>query len=460
MRLVVFLVLLLAFVGTVVRADTPVHCLYEQFKGPWVYFLGPAGQTNSIDCSKPFKVVEYFVVALNEIDVAVDERGNKGFWTMMYDEGAEVVINNKKFFAFAKWENSTTGNITSLCYETFNGWYHDIDGTNWGCFYGRKMGEVEPSQRQDSEAIPEHILDQQFVNDHQFIAEINRVQKFWTATAYPHYEERTIRDMLRIAGSNNRMVLPKKNKAAKTTQRVNLALPESFDWRNVNGVNYVSPIRDQGICGSCYAFGTLAMLEARTRIMTNNTDQVILSTQNVVSCSEYSQACDGGFPYLVGKFGEDFGLVEESCFPYTSGISGQNGECSARCQNPTYRYVTDYKYIGGYYGACTEQNMMEEIYANGPIAVSFEVYPDFKYYKSGIYTHVTELDAATFNPFQITNHVVSVVGWGVENGTKYWIVKNSWGTNWGENGFFRILRGADECNIESMCEASTPVLPK
>ena len=73
-------------------------------------------------------------------------------------------------------------------------------------------------------------------------------------------------------------------------------LPSSFDWRNVNGVNYVSPIRDQGQCGSCYAFGTMAMFEARSRIRSNLSTGYILSTQDIVSCSEYSQGCEGGKP--------------------------------------------------------------------------------------------------------------------------------------------------------------------
>ena len=71
-------------------------------------------------------------------------------------------------------------------------------------------------------------------------------------------------------------------------------LPEEFDWRNVDGKNYVSPIRNQGSCGSCYAFGTMAMFEARVRIMSNGSATPVFSTQDIVSCSEYSQGCEGG----------------------------------------------------------------------------------------------------------------------------------------------------------------------
>ena len=71
------------------------------------------------------------------------------------------------------------------------------------------------------------------------------------------------------------------------------SLPDEFDWRNVDGKNYVSPVRDQADCGSCYAFGTLGMFEARVRILSNNTKTPVFSTQDIVSCSEYSQGCEG-----------------------------------------------------------------------------------------------------------------------------------------------------------------------
>jgi len=239
---------------------------------------------------------------------------------------------------------------------------------------------------------------------------------------------------------------------------VNKDIPESFDWRNVDGQNFVSPVRDQGQCGSCYAFASMGALEARIRVFSNNSEQPILSTQQAVSCSQYSQACDGGFPYLTaGKFGQDFGIVEENCFPY----EGVNGNCADRCGNPNRFWFTDsYHYIGGYYGASSVIGMQQEILSNGPIPVSFEVLDDFYSYSSGVYIH-TGLRSG-FNPFVITNHVVVIIGWGVtDNGVKYWTVKNSWGASWGENGFFRILRDpgywGGECGIESL---TVSVIPK
>ena len=101
------------------------------------------------------------------------------------------------------------------------------------------------------------------------------------------------------------------------------------------------------------------------------------------------------------------------------------------------------------FNSCNEALMRLVLVTRGPIAVSFEVYPDFQHYKSGVYHHESELFDG-FNPWEITNHVVLVVGYGSDDGQDYWIVKNSWGSSWGEDGFFRIRRGNDECGIESL----------
>jgi cathepsin C len=145
--------------------------------------------------------------------------------------------------------------------------------------------------------------------------------------------------------------------------------------------------------------------------------------------SPYCSACHvTGFPYLVaGKWGQDFGHVEEQCLPY-QGVDTPT--CPPlQCTSPKRWWTTSYNYIGGYYGASTVLNMQQEIMQNGPIAVSFEVYDDLMHYKSGVYHHTKTLG---FNPFYITNHVVVIVGWGeTSTGVPYWTVKNSWSTSWG-----------------------------
>jgi len=230
-------------------------------------------------------------------------------------------------------------------------------------------------------------------------------------------------------------------------------LPQDFDWRNRNGVNYVSPVKNQGSCGSCYSFSATGMVEARLRILTNNTITDLLSEQDIVECSNYSQGCEGGFPYLIGgKYAQTNGLLLDKCKPY----KGKDGVCTFPQCNIRY-HVSNYHYVGGFYGACNEKFMQLALVTNGPLSVSFEVYDDFMQYRSGIYVH-TGLQS-NFNPFHLTNHAVLLVGYGVDQptNTKYWIVKNSWGTSWGEKGYFRILRGVDECAIESIAVESFPI---
>lgn len=229
-------------------------------------------------------------------------------------------------------------------------------------------------------------------------------------------------------------------------------MPESFDWRDVNGENYVSPVRNQGSCGSCYAFATLSMLESRLRIATNNTEKKVLSPQQIIDCSKYSQGCEGGFAFLVSKYGQDFGIVEENCYSYMA----TTRECHEKCKDRTYTY--QFQYVGGYYGGSNAENMQLELVKNGPISVGFQVFSDFFSYSHGVYSHESSSDAHP-DPFYSVNHAVLIVGYGVDKETnkKYWMVKNSWGKNWGLDGYFMIERGTNNCGIESIGLVATPI---
>ena len=128
-----------------------------------------------------------------------------------------------------------------------------------------------------------------YTHNHNFVKAINTVQKSWTATAYKEYEKMSLRDLIRRSGHSQRIPRPKPAPMTDEIQQQILNLPESWDWRNVQGVNYVSPVRNQESCGSCYSFASMGMLEARIRILTNNSQTPILSPQEVVSCSPYAQ---------------------------------------------------------------------------------------------------------------------------------------------------------------------------
>ncbi|XP_052764132.1 dipeptidyl peptidase 1-like [Mya arenaria] len=434
-----------------VAADTPANCTFEDIRGTWGFSLTNISGDNSINCTVETKYTRTLKVTLDFPNFAIDEFGNTGTWTLIYNQGFEVTLGGRKYFAFSFYE--TRGKeILSECCNTFPGWVHSIDERNWDCMRGMKLNcDTAVKIQHVSEKVDAYR--KRFGLNEDLVKAVNSNQSAWRATSRTVFAGMDRADVQRMAGGRlSARAYPRPAPVSDQYVKAARALPKQFDWRNKEGVNYVSPIRNQGNCGSCYAFGSMALYEARERIYTNNSVQKVYSTQDVVSCSEYSQGCDGGFPYLIaGKYGQDFGLVEESCFPY----EGKDMPCQETTCPRTF--TRDYYYVGGYYGACNEPQMRAELVNRGPIAVSFMVYNDFLHYKEGVYHHVSELDGK-FNPWEITNHVVLVVGYGEEGGVPYWIVKNSWGPEWGEEGFFRIRRGNDECSIESMAVGIHPTV--
>lgn len=438
------------------RGDTPANCTYEDLLGTWVFQVSKGGHDKTLNCSAEAVGESSVTVTLEKLSVATDELGSTGFFTLIYNQGFEVVLGGYKWFGFFKYSDDGH-EVISYCDQTLPGWVHDVLGNNWACFIGKKVKAVPPRKEKKLSYKPiytSNALQRLYKHNVDFIDAINSVQSHWKAQAYSDHEAYSLLELQYRAGGPASRIPVRVRPAPVTSDLAKMAaaLPQHWDWRNVNGVNFVSPVRNQASCGSCYSFATMGMLEARIRVLTNNSQTPTFSPQQIVSCSEYSQGCDGGFPYLIGKYAQDFGIVEESCFPYV----GKDTPCGLP-QNCGRIYTAQYDYVGGFYGGCSEAAMMLELVKNGPMAVAFEVYPDFMHYKEGIYHHTGLTD--TVNPFELTNHAVLLVGYGRchMTGQKYWIVKNSWGTGWGEEGFFRIRRGSDECSIESIAVAANPI---
>jgi len=214
-------------------------------------------------------------------------------------------------------------------------------------------------------------------------------------------------------------------------------IPAEFDART-QWPGLVHPIRDQQQCGSCWAFSASEVLSDRVAIATGKPSPV-LSPEDMVSCDGGDNGCGGGMLNQAWKYLTNTGIVTDSCFPYTAG-NGNAPKCEAKCVDSESFTKTKAKNSYAIQGVT---NMQKEIMTNGPIQVAFMVYRSFMSYKSGVYQkHWNE-----FLPEG--GHAVKMVGWGTENGVDYWLVANSWNTNWGLDGFFKIKRGSDESGIES-----------
>ena len=239
-------------------------------------------------------------------------------------------------------------------------------------------------------------------------------------------------------------------------------LPKNWDWRDVGGENYYSEELTQGGCGSCYVMSTISILESRLRIKTLNKDKTKFSAQFPLSCSFYTEGCKGGFPIVLGKFFHDFEIVPRECLSYNA----NDGDCENVCDFEKYEkkyFVSDYGYIGGFYSAANEVLMMKELRARGPITGNIKSPFMFSIFSGGIYSskelqenvskglnHKSLFEENIF--FQEVGHSTTIVGYGEENGIKYWVCMNSYGKDWGDNGYYKVIRGENEMRIESMPE--------
>ena len=204
-------------------------------------------------------------------------------------------------------------------------------------------------------------------------------------------------------------------------------LPSSLDWRNHNGNNYVTPVRDQDSCGSCWAFATIGGLESQVLLDTQSPGiNLDLSEQILVSCSG-AGTCDGGSRSSASAYLVSTGVNKEACFPYTA----LDSLCEDACQDWTsYVFgIDDWNYV---YNDQGENPGLEDVkaalYQYGPLTCAFSVYEDFYAYGSGVYTYVE-------GEYQASHGVLLV---GYDDVRQAFLVKNSWAETWGEDGFFWI----------------------
>ncbi|KAG0451853.1 hypothetical protein HPP92_026221 [Vanilla planifolia] len=196
----------------------------------------------------------------------------------------------------------------------------------------------------------------------------------------------------------------------------------------------VRPVKDQGSCGSCWTFSTTGALEAAYTQLTGKSTS--LSEQQLVDCASAFNnfGCNGGLPSQAFEYVKyNGGIDTEQTYPYL----GVNGICNFKQENVGVKVIDSINITLG-----AEDELKHAVGLVRPVSVAFEVVKGFNLYKKGVYSS----DTCGRDPMDV-NHAVLAVGYGVEDGIPYWLIKNSWGTNWGDNGYFKMELGKNMCGV-------------
>jgi cathepsin L len=210
-------------------------------------------------------------------------------------------------------------------------------------------------------------------------------------------------------------------------------VPDALDWRESGAVNEV---KNQGQCGSCWAFSTIQSIEG---VYAKNKGELYsLSEQNLVDCDKTCSGCNGGlmdnaFKYVIANQGGFFNL--ESDYPYT----GKAGSCAFDASKGYAQIKADYQV------AADEESLKTASATIGPIAIAIDAsHISFQLYSKGIYN---PLICSSKN----LDHAVGLIGYGTDSGKDYWLVRNSWGASWGEKGYIRMIRNKkNKCGVATM----------
>eukprot|EP00998_Keelungia_sp_KM082_P005992 NODE_2270_length_1099_cov_140.932099_g2252_i0.p2 GENE.NODE_2270_length_1099_cov_140.932099_g2252_i0~~NODE_2270_length_1099_cov_140.932099_g2252_i0.p2 ORF type:complete len:324 (+),score=86.20 NODE_2270_length_1099_cov_140.932099_g2252_i0:54-1025(+) len=299
--------------------------------------------------------------------------------------------------------------------------------------------------------------------DASIVAKVNSMNAGWTASEeqgsfFKGMNKRQVMGMMGV-----RMGGPQLQQTDVVEKPID-ALPTNFvatdKWPNCPTI---MQIRDQSACGSCWAMGAGETISDRYCTASSSPVTRSISAAWLMSCcSSCGMGCNGGFPSAALEYWVSHGLPTTTCDPYPFPKcehhipAGKYPKCPSneyptpKCNHTCADGSTPQFYKGSTsYGVSGESKLMNELYEYGSVEVAFTVYEDFLTYKSGVYKHTSG--------GALGGHAVKMIGWGeTSSGEKYWVINNSWNEDWGNKGQFWILRGVDECGIESSGVAGRP----
>ncbi|KAL1350805.1 hypothetical protein AAHE18_06G050900 [Arachis hypogaea] len=281
----------------------------------------------------------------------------------------------------------------------------------------------------------------------------------WEAAINPRFSNYTVGEFKRLLGVKP---TPKKELigAPIVTHPKSLKLPKEFDARTQwSQCSTIGRILGHGHCGSCWAFGAVESLSDRFCIHFDV--NISLSVNDLLACCGFlcGSGCDGGYPINAWRYLVSHGVVTEECDPYFDQIGCSHPgcepaystpKCVKKCVSGNLLWKKSKHYsVNAYKIKSNPHDIMAEIYKNGPVEVAFTVYEDFALYKSGVYKHITGVE--------LGGHAVKLIGWGTsDDGEDYWLLANQWNRSWGDDGYFKIRRGTNECGIEEDVTAGMP----